>query len=290
MYEIKADIKQLVKDVVGKFSKKIPTPYPILNSNMLLEGRCALITGGDSGIGYAIAEQFVKNGASVIISGRNDAKLKKAAMNLGIIKNTKNQKIYYFKFDISLTDKIDERIDKIVQNIGKLKIDILVNNAGIATGENFGNATTKEFEKILKTNIEGTYFVSQKIYKYMIKNHISGNILNVLSSSSKRPAMSAYTLSKWALAGLTLGMAKKCIKNRIIVNGVAPGQTATKMQLDNPRDNILNDKIPIGRYIMPEEIANVAVMLVSDLGKCIVGDTIYATGGSGIITFDDIDY
>ena len=287
MTNVKAKLKRIVK---GAVARKIPTPYPIVSGGGTLSGRCALITGGGSGIGYAIAEQFVKNKASVIITGRNEDKLKKAAEALKKITIDENQKIYFFKMDISLTSEIDKTIDKIIKNIENKTIDILVNNAGVSSGDNFGRASVEGFERVFKTNVEGTYFVSQKIYNYMKENKIKGNILNVLSSSSKRPAASPYMMSKWASRGLTLGMAKICIKEGIVVNAVAPGPTATKMMMKNPQEDISLDNSPIGRYIMPEEIANVAVMLVSDAGRCIVGDTVYVTGGAGIITFDDISY
>ena len=115
------------------------------------------------------------------------------------------------------------------------------------------------------------------IGKYMKENQIRGNILNIASSSSLRPAVSAYTLSKWGLRGLNMGLAKALSPYGITVNGLAPGPTAT-------------DKIPLKRYIMPEEIANMAVFLVSDMGRSIIGDIVYMTGGAGVVTYEDMNY
>lgn len=124
----------------------------------------------------------------------------------------------------------------------------------------------------------------------MKDNKIPGNILMVASSSSLRPAASAYTLSKWGLRGLTLGLARTLAPFGIVVNGIAPGPTATPMLLAEGEDNIYHPKNPAGRYAMPCEIANMAVMLVSNMGRMIIGDIIYMTGGAGLITNEDMNY
>ena len=124
----------------------------------------------------------------------------------------------------------------------------------------------------------------------MIENHINGNILNLASSSSIRPANSAYAISKWGIKGLTLGLAKMLIKHNIVVNGIAPGPTATPMLMKDGDNSISLPQNPSGRYVMPEEIANLAVILVSSMGRMVVGDIIYVTGGAGVITYDDVNY
>ena len=119
----------------------------------------------------------------------------------------------------------------------------------------------------------------------MIDNHIEGNVLNIASSSSLRPADSPYGISKWGVRGFTIGLAEKLLPYGIVVNGLAPGPTATDML--NANDISLNlPAKPLGRYILPEEIANLAVILVSSLGRTVIGDIVYATGGAGILTED----
>ena len=124
----------------------------------------------------------------------------------------------------------------------------------------------------------------------MKENSISGNILNIASSSSLRPAASAYTLTKWGTRGLTLGLAKTFAPYGITVNGIAPGPTATPMLNKKEGDDLAFPGNPLGRFALPEEIANMAVFLVSDMGRSIVGDIVYMTGGSGLVTFDDVTY
>ena len=164
----------------------------------------------------------------------------------------------------------------------------MVNNAGIGGGD-ISCTTEEEFDQVIQTNLKGTFFLSRVIARYMIENKIKGNILNIASSSSLRPAASAYTFSKWGIRGFTLGLAKTLAPYGITVNGLAPGPTATPM-LKRDANDITFTNNPMGRFAMPEEIANMAVVLVSDISKMVVGDIVYMTGGSGLITFDDIEY
>ena len=159
-------------------------------------------------------------------------------------------------------------------------------------GKNIGETEIEEYEMCLKTNLEGTYFLSQTFYNYLKRKKKRGNILNVCSSSSMRPAVKPYTITKWGLKGLTIGMAKKFIEDGIVVNGIAPGPTYTPMLVgDNIKEKDLTlETNPAGRFTTPEEIANGALFLVSDMGKMIIGDIIYMTGGAGIVTVDDIGY
>ena len=171
MKNILKKIKKYAKKI---YLKKIPEPYPIYDGK-LLNGRVALITGGGSGIGYEIARSFLKNGATVIITGRNLDKLKNAKNKLE--EKAYMDKIMYFKMDISEINKIEENINNIIKNIGDRKIDILVNNAGICKGSSIGSTKIEDFQDVINTNITGTYFVSQVITNYWIKNKVKGNIL-----------------------------------------------------------------------------------------------------------------
>ena len=280
-------LKSILKKKLVRIVKEKVT-IPCLEGHFL-EDRCAFITGGSSGIGYSIAESFLKNGATVIITGRDEKKLQTAKNKLISSCNCDDKKIITGVLDISKIDLIKPTVLDIIKNVNK-KVDIFVNNAGVNGGNTFPNTTEEEYDKILDTNLKGLYFISQVIVNYMIENKIQGNILNVTSSSALRPCTSPYILSKWGERGLTLGMAKKFLPYGIIVNGIAPGSTATPMLKQDNSDDLYCEYSPSKRYLAPEEIGNIATMLVSSMGRMIVGDTVYVTGGSGIITVDDVGY
>ena len=147
--------------------------------------------------------------------------------------------------------------------------------------------TEIDFDKVVDTNLKGTFFLSQFFGRYMVDNEIEGNILNISSSSSLRPANSPYILSKWGIRALTMGLAKSLAPHGIVVNSIAPGPTQTSMSnLDDDSDITLVSS-PIGRYAKPEEVAQMAVVLVSGMGRTVVGDTVFMTGGLGNLTVDD---
>lgn len=286
---IKTKLKSLIKFILNNIpARKFNVQIVNLAPNELLKGRTALITGGTSGIGFHIAKAFLRSGATVIITGRDAKRLQDACAELNK-DNTDSQRIFGVVMDNRETSLFQSCFDEALCKSGCNSIDILVNNAGVL-GASLPNATEEEFDKVIDTNLKGVFFLSQLFGNYLKANKIEGNILNIASSSSLRPAASAYTLSKWGIRGLTLGLAKSLVPYGVTVNGIAPGPTATPMLLKDDIENITNNGNPIGRYAMPEEIANMAVILVSAMGKTIIGDIVYMTGGAGTITFDDMPY
>ena len=284
------DLRSIIKRSLLYIVKGIPNVHTtanicLLNRNELLKGRNALITGGTSGIGYAIATSFVNSGASVCITGRDEGRIATACEV--IRKCSLGGVVQGIVLDNREVDCFEEKLHLASEMMGG-KIDILVNNAGVL-GCDFSHGSPAEFDNVLDTNLRAVFFLSQAMGHYMKNKNIKGNILNIASSSSLRPAVSAYTLSKWGVRGLTLGMAKSLAPYGITVNGLAPGQTATPM-LNKTKDNIYNATNPLGRYILPEEIANATVFLVSDMGRAIMGDILYMTGGSGVFDNSDMDY
>lgn len=285
-------IKKYIKRGISYILKGVPEQHVTANivtltPNRLLEGRTALITGGTSGIGLAIAKAFLNSGANIIITGRDNKRIQSTCNDLKKIASVSN--VYGLQMDNSNVALFTNKIEEIHKFSGINQIDILVNNAGVLGGE-IKNVTETEYDTIVDTNLKGVFFLSQTLGYYFKERHIKGNILNIASSSSLRPAASAYTISKWGVRGLTLGLAKLFTPYGITVNGIAPGPTATRMILQENNKDIAFPKNPIGRCAMPEEIANMAVFLTSDMGRTIVGDIIYMTGGAGLITFDDVYY
>ena len=283
--KVKKKLENAVSFMLHGSPPKITANVVTLAPSQLLEGRCAIITGGTGGIGFNIAKAFLNAGASVIITGRSRERLDKACDSLGC-----NGRVFPFVLDNTKVDTFESTFKEMLSTVNKegKQIDILVNNAGVL-GASLPNATEEAYDAVLNTNLKGVFFLSQMIGKYMKANKIKGNILNVASSSSLRPAASAYTISKWGIRGLTLGLAKSLAPLGITVNGVAPGPTATPMLMEEGETNLYY-KIPLGRFVLPEEIANMAVFLVSEMGRSIIGDIVYMTGGAGVVGFDDMNY
>ena len=183
-------VKNFLKTLIDIFKdeKLIPVPN-VINTNDLLKGKIALITGGSGGIGFAIAKKFLDHGCKVIIAGTNEEKLKKCCKDL-------QGNIQYIVLNVleveNLTNKIEEAINLFKEN----RIDILVNSAGIMNKSDFWNITFEEYDKVMDINVKGTFFLCQEISKMMIKKGIKGHILNISSSSALRPAWTPYQMSK----------------------------------------------------------------------------------------------
>lgn len=274
---VKTKIKNVVHTLIqmGKEEKIQPIIVPV-EKEKLLNGKVALITGGTSGIGLAIAQAFQNAGAKVIIAGTNQAKLETALEKMGGGKG--------LLIDVRDMEHLPDKVKEAEALFDENKIDILVNSAGIVVKHDFWGIDEKEYDGIMDTNAKGTFFMSQAVGKAMIEKQVKGHILNVTSSSALRPAWTPYQMSKWAVRGLTLGLADTLLPYGIVVNAIAPGPTATPMLGKTEGSSISEPNNPSKRYAMPEEIASMAVYMVSDAGRMIVGDTVYMPGGSGTIT------
>lgn len=288
-------MKKMFKNLAKRIVRSIFPPsivkadISVLAPNRLLEGRKAIVTGGTSGIGYQIANTFLNAGATVLITGRSQSRIDDAIIK--ILDNNPQYKGSIFGLAIDMDDitNMESSFSKAIEMLGGV-VDILVNNAGIEGG-NINNCTEERFDAIISTNVKGAFFLSRLTARFMIAKNIHGNILNICSSSSLRPANSAYGISKWALRGMTEGLAKMLIPHNIVVNGIAPGVTATPMlNKNNSNEDLYHPKSLIGRYSTPDEIANMAVIMVSGMCRMVVGDILYMTGGSGILFNEDENY
>ena len=284
---MKQKIKKILRTIVllCKEREIIPVLTPV-DYNCLLRGKVALITGGSSGIGFAIAQAFVRSGCHVIIAGRKENILKDSCSYINNINNTCTGEVAkYIVLDVLDVTSMPEKIRLAASFFDKGRIDILVNSAGLTVKLPFEHTTEAEYDAVMGTNAKGTFFMCKAMAQYMIENNIKGHILNVTSSSALRPAWTPYHMSKWAVRGFTLGLADMLLPYGIIVNAIGPGPTATPMLNKKQDESLYLGQCVAGRYAHPMEIASLAVFMVSDMGNLIIGDTFYITGGRGTISY-----
>lgn len=269
----------LLKKTVGVFKEEKLLPvYKPIDKNQILKDKVVLITGGTGGIGFAIAETAIASGAKIIISGTNEQKLASICEKLG--DNAKP-----LSMNIGNIGSIEDCIERGIHLFPESRIDILINSAGTHGDWDFNKPDEETFDKVMDINVKGMYFVSNIVARHMIKNKIKGHILNVSSSSALRPAWTPYQISKWAVNGITKGLADYLLPYGIIVNGIAPGPTATEMVKKDGNKNLYYEAQPSHRFITAQEVANLATFMISNSGDMIVGDTFYITGGSGTISY-----
>lgn len=277
---MKKRIKLFLSKVKSKLFRSTIIPiYINIEKSNNLEQKVALIVGGSGGIGFGIAKSYIENGAKVILAGTNIKKLKENCRILG--DNAK-----FIQCDIENISGLNNVIKEAINAFPEEKISILVNSAGVHSGINFNEIQEKTYDKIMNVNLKGMYFMCQKMAEYMILNKIKGNILNVSSASALKPAKTPYELSKWGVKGLTLGLSMELIPYGIVVNAIGPGPVNTSMIKETGFDDLKWEVNPSGRIATVEEIGTWAVYMVSDIGRLVVGDTFYVSGGSGTICID----
>jgi 3-oxoacyl-[acyl-carrier protein] reductase len=257
-------------------SKPVQVTVSQIVYEKIFVGKHVLVTGGRSGIGLEIAKKFISLGAKVTITGRNIDKLNT------IKKEINNTNLIVIEWDISNSKIIDEKVNEIVEKMGK--IDILINNSGIYAPNNFFDTDEKLFDEIMNTNLKGLFFTSKKISEYFIKNSIKGKIINISSITSITGASIPYGLSKWGVRGLTQGLARDLIKYGIVVNAVAPGVVSTPINPQlNASENMFREGALTKRGSVVEEIAEIVIFLSSNATTNIIGQTIVCDGGETLI-------
>lgn len=241
--------------------------------------KIAIVTGGASGIGLAIAEKFIQNNIRTIIIGRNQHKLDCVKEKLGELCEPVN-------YDLSRLSGIPNLVSDFTERFGH--IDILVNNAGINLKKNFIEVTDEEFQKILLTNLTAVFALSREVVKNMLKDN-NGVIINISSMAAQYglPRVIGYTASKTAIEGMTRAMASELSPQGIRVNCIAPGfietdMTAVALNSDPERKNKAISRTPMGKMGMPEDIGEAALFLSSDAAKFITGVVLPVDGGNSI--------
>lgn len=239
----------------------------------------AIVTGGASGIGLAIAGKFCQHNIFSIVIGRDSNKLKAAQDMFGDKGKT-------IQFDLTNLKDIPALINDIKKEYGK--IDVLVNNAGINMKKEFTEVTDEDFQNILHTNVNVVFALSREVVKVM-EAQGSGSIINITSMAALYgiPKVIAYTASKSALEGMTNAMATELSPKGIRVNAIAPGFIATDMSSralngDVERKQKVLGRTPMGYLGKPEDVADAALFLATNSSKYITGTSIRVDGGNAV--------
>ena len=243
-----------------------------------LKGKTALITGSGSGIGFSLAEGLGGAGATTILNGRNELKLKEAKQKL----TDKGFKVNYLVFDVTKAEQVKKAIQNYQEEHGQ--IDILINNAGINLRGPFEEFDEAEWKKVLDININGAMLVSQAIAPQFIKQK-SGKIINICSMQSElgRPTIVPYAVSKGGIKMLTRALCVEWAKYNIQVNGIGPGYFETELTKplkNNPEfDQWLCNRTPANRWGDTKELVGAAVFLASEASNYVNGHILYVDGG-----------
>jgi len=242
-----------------------------------------LVTGGGSGIGLAIADRLIEAEASVVIAGRKIEKVQTEAEKLH--NKHPNGRIFAMQMDISDTMAIPEKLNEASSLMDGL--DGFVNSAGIGTGAYTGRGyepfdiTSEEWDTLCNTNFKGAYFMLRNEIEFLLKHDVCrSNILNIASNGAFAGIRGSYGASKLAVAKWTESFGKSYGSKGIIINCIAPGATFTDMISRYAKDiNQKYERHAIGRFIRPDEIAELAHYMMSDFGEILSGTTIIADGG-----------
>ncbi len=245
---------------------------------MKLNDRIAIVTGAARGIGLAIAERLVTDGAIVITSDVLDTEGEEAAKRIGAT---------YMHCDVSKVSEVNALVAEVIARHGA--IDILANNAGIAVGGDFLEVTEAEFDRVIGINLKGSFLMLQACARHMVRQAQAGRkpgaIVNMSSVNDTLaiPGIVTYCMSKGGVSQLTRATSIALAPHGIRVNAIGPGTIETDMArgvlADKVAMNRAMSRTPMGRVGAPSEVASIAAFLVSDDSSYVTGETIYVDGG-----------
>ncbi len=266
---------------------------------MTLAGKTAIVTGGARGIGRAIALAYLREGASVFITGQTEESVDKGIESLKAeFQNGRHGNGLHLSgaaLDVRDTASVEKVVDAAAKELGK--IDVLVNNAGRGGGGPTVDTPEKVWFDVIDVNLNGTYRMTRAVLARsgMLKQKW-GRIINMASTGGKQGVQlaAAYTASKHGVVGFSKSLGLELAKTGITVNAICPGFVETDLAR-TARDNYakvwkidaeevlhrFEARIPIGRYVQPEEVAPLAVMLASDNSAAITAQAINVCGGLG---------
>ena len=243
----------------------------------LLEGKTAIITGGSRGIGKAIVEIFVKQGANVAFTYSSSSDAAKAIENK---LSTKNVKVKSYKSDASNFEEAQLLTASVLEEFGS--IDILVNNAGITKDNLLMRMSEEDFDRVIQVNLKSVFNMTKAVQRTMLKQR-KGSIINMSSVIGVKgnAGQSNYAASKAGIIGFTKSMAIELGSRNIRSNAIAPGFIVTEMTEELGEETIKQyfEAIPLKRGGTPEEIANTCVFLGSDMSSYLTGQVLNVDGG-----------
>jgi ketoreductase len=257
----------------------------------MLNDKIALITGGGTGIGKAIAEELAKNGAKVALASRNENHVERAAAQL----RASGLAVLALPMNVRRKQEIERAVEQIVSEWGALHI--LVNNAGISGLSMIDDAEDNKWYDILDTNLNGMYLVTKAVVKHM-PDHAGGRIINISSVLGKFgvPGYTAYCTTKHGMIGFTRALALEVVGRGITVNAICPGWVETEMASMGINETAALQGItpeqfkaqavaavPIKRFLEADEVANLVCYVASEQARGITGQAINICGGQTMV-------
>jgi len=245
-----------------------------------LAGKRAFVTGSSQGIGFSLAGGLLQAGASVVLNGRDPARLASAAAQLQ--QDYPGREILLLPFDVTDHAAVRSCVDGFEAATGP--IDILVNNAGMQHRAPLQDFPPEAFERLLQTNIASVFHVGQAVARHMIARG-RGKIINIASvqTALARPGIAPYTATKGAVGNLTKGMATDWARHGLQCNALAPGYFDTPLNAaltaDPDFSAWLANRTPAGRWGKVEELTGACIFLASDASSFVNGHTLYVDGG-----------
>jgi ketoreductase len=253
----------------------------------MLTGKIALVTGGGTGIGKAIAASLCKNGAKVAVLSRNLARIERAAAEL----NKLNRMVLPVQMDLRKKDDVRRAVAEVVSKFGA--VHILVNNAGISGLSLMSDEDDSKWHDIIDTNLNGMYLITKEVLR-QIPDHSGGRIINISSVLGKFgvPGYTAYCTTKHGMIGFSRALALEVVQRGITVNTICPGWVDTEMATLGINETaalqgISADEfkaqavaaVPIRRFLDADEIADLVTYIASDAARGITGQAINICGG-----------
>ena len=241
--------------------------------NFNLKNKKVLITGSSGGIGLSLSEIFLKMECKIIFTSSDNNKLNELKNKFG------NENTYYL-LNLSDLNSLPSSISKITEE--NTDIDIFINNAGISKDNLFLRMKVDQWNEVINVNLNSNFFILKSILPNMIKNK-KGNIIGITSvvANTGNPGQTNYTASKSGMISMYKSLALEVSQRNININLIAPGfiQTPMTEKLNDKQKNSIMEKIPMKKFGHPDDIANLAVFLASDVSSYITGQTFHVNGG-----------